>query len=246
MFRSIAKIDRTSVPALREGEWAKVVGTVLAAQDVETLGILRSPLQGLSCVHYSVTASSNGVVVARKHDCCNFYIRDESGAVVLIHAADVCAYHLQNVLQTEHKYAAEVGMPEECNHFLRTCRVQDLQQSFSFEESTIEVGATVVAIGVVARMPRTGQLRLQSDTAVHKAKSYICVVRGLEYRNSKHENDKCLEIPFVRPKEVVQPQKVTGDWMHVHVPGLGTKYLPLKAYGIDCWQEVLVGDLRRS
>lgn len=169
MFRSIAKIDRTSVPALREGEWAKVVGTVLPAQDAETPGILRSPLQGLSCVHYAVTAASNGGVVARKHDCCNFYIRDESGAVVLIHAADVCAYHLQNVLQTEYK--TEEGMPEECNHFLRTCRVHPPsgpEESFVFEESTIEVGATVVAMGVCARMPRTGQLSLQSDTAVHK------------------------------------------------------------------------------
>jgi len=169
---SIAAAERTPITALREGEWAKVVGQVVPVQEVDMPGpnILRSPLQGITCVHFNVTTVTGGAEIARRHDCCNFYLQDETGGLVLIHATDVCAYHLKNVLQEKH--SVEI-MPEPCQRFLQNSRVQRSDDTiepnvYEFEESVIPVGARVVAIGVCARMPRSGHLSLQSDTAVRK------------------------------------------------------------------------------
>jgi len=169
---SIAATERTPIAALREGEWAKVVGTVVPVEtDIPSPNILLSPLQGAQCVHFNVTTVTGGVEIARGHDCCNFFLKDETGGLVLIHATDVCAYHLKTVLQESH--SAE-RLPESCQQFLQNYRVQQPQgdtagPTFEFEESVLPVGARVAALGVCARMPRSGQLSLQSDTAVRKA-----------------------------------------------------------------------------
>jgi hypothetical protein len=169
---SIALAERTPITALREGEWAKIVGTVVPVQESDMQGpqILKSPLQGITCVHFNVNTVTGGQQIARRHDCCNFYLQDETGGLVLIHATDVCAYHLKNVLQENH--SAE-RLPEPCQRFLQNSRVQQrddkVENVYEFEESVLPVGAQVLALGVCTRMPRSGQLSLQSDTAVRKA-----------------------------------------------------------------------------
>lgn len=168
---SIRGIERLPITALREGEWAKIVGTVVPAQELEMRGpqVLNSPLQGITCVHFNVTTVTNGREIARRHDCTDFYLQDETGGLVLIHATDVCAYHLKNVFRENHGYDR---LPEPCLQFLQNSRVQQVDDKlagiYEFEESVLPVGSRVVALGVCTRLPRSGQLSLQSDTAVRK------------------------------------------------------------------------------
>lgn len=183
MRQSISVSERTPITALREGEWAKIVGEVVAVKEFDKDGpqVLRSPLQGMTCVHFNVTAVADGQQIARLHDCCNFYVQDETGGLVLIHATDVCAYHFKNVLQEN--YSAEV-LPETFRRWLQHSRVQPpgdqlVEQAYDFEESVLQVGARVVALGVCIRLPRSGQLSLQSDTAVRKALAQEQIDTGL-------------------------------------------------------------------
>merc|ERR1719162_2227250 len=92
------------------------------------------------------------------------------GQKIAIYAGDVEGYHLTQTTVEEY-LAGE--LPASHAELLKTCRddsgtvVSTYEEgSIRFEEVTLEVGARVVAVGVVVRDPRTGVLSLQSDTAV--------------------------------------------------------------------------------